>query len=53
MKKYKIKYQQGDNILLETVEALNSLSARYIFYMSHVTGVDILEIKEVENASKS
>lgn len=49
MKKFEIKYQQGNNILLETVEAKNSLSARYIFYMSHVAGVDILEIKEVND----
>lgn len=47
MKKFEIKYQQGDNILLEMVEAPNSLSARYEFYMRHVAGVDILEIKEV------
>lgn len=51
LKKYTIKYQQGMNILLETVEAINTVEARYKFYMEH-TGVDILDIKEVENAAK-
>lgn len=50
LKKYEIKYQQGDNILLTTIEALNMKEAMYKFYMEQI-GVDILEIKEVENAS--
>lgn len=52
MKKYEVKYQQNNNILLEVVEAPNMKAAMYNFYMEHI-GVDILEIKEVQNASKS
>lgn len=46
LKKYEVKYQQNNNILLETVEADSMKSAMYNFYMEHI-GVDILEIKEV------
>lgn len=48
--KYLIKYQSvNGNIMLEVVEAENTITARFKFYMEH-TGVDILEIKEeVEN----
>lgn len=49
MKKFEVKYQEGNNILIATVEAPNSLSARYQFYMLHATAVDILEVKEVAN----
>lgn len=52
MKKYEVKYQQNSNILLEVVEAESMKAAMYNFYMEHI-GVDILEIKEVENATKS
>ena len=52
MKKYEVKYQQNNNILLETVEADSMKSAMYNFYMEHI-GVDILDIKEVSNAIKS
>lgn len=46
MPKYTVKYQQGLNILLQTVEAENTTEARYNFYMTNGGGVDILEIKE-------
>lgn len=46
MPKYTIKYQQGLNILLDTVEANNTTEARYNFYMNKGGGVDILDIKE-------
>lgn len=50
MKKYTIKYQENNNILLEVVEAPNMKAARFNFYMEHI-GVDILDIKEEENAT--
>jgi hypothetical protein len=46
MKKFQIKYQDGFNILLETVEANNTLEARLIFYMGFPC-VDILDISEI------
>lgn len=52
MKKYEVKYQQNNNILLEVVEAPSMKAAMYNFYMEHI-GVDILDIKEVPNAVKS
>lgn len=51
MKKFKIKYQLGNQILLTTVEAKDAISARYCFYMKHITAVDILEIEEVKDES--
>ena len=52
MKKYEVKYQKDNNILLDTVEAPSMKAAMYNFYMEH-SGVDILDIKEVSNATKS
>lgn len=47
MKKYKIKYQKGNDILVTELEAETTVQARYIFYLTNSTAVDILEIEEV------
>lgn len=46
MKKYKIKYQRGSNILVATIEATNTKEACYLFYMNNSQD-DILDIVEV------
>lgn len=46
MKKFKIKYQLGFNILVTEIEAENMEQARYLFYMN-TQADDILSIKEV------
>lgn len=49
MKKYKIKYQKGDDILVTEIEAETTVQARYIFYLTNGADVDILEITEVND----
>lgn len=52
LKKYEVKYQQGSNILLAGVEAPNSLSARYAFYMEY-PNTDIIDIREIGKEVKN
>lgn len=49
MKKYKIKYQKGNDILVTEIEAETMVQARYIFYLTNSTAFDILEITEVND----
>lgn len=49
MKKYKIKYQKNNDVLVTKIEAETIVQARYIFYLTNSTAVDILEITEVKN----
>ena len=46
MKKFKIKYQLGSDILVTKIEAENMKQARYLFYMN-TQADDILKIEEV------
>ena len=46
MKKFKIKYQQGNNYLVTEIEAKNVVEAETIFYQT-ITNADILVIVEV------
>lgn len=48
MKKYKIKYQKGNDILVTEIEVEESINPQYAFYMSDPYA-DILEITEVNN----
>ena len=46
MKTYQIIYQDGLNILMDTVKAANTVEARLVFYMGNPC-VDILDISEI------
>lgn len=46
MKKYKIKYQKGSDILIENIQANDVKEAMYLFYMTN-RNTDILDIEEV------
>lgn len=46
MKTYKIKYQKGSDILITEIKAETMVQARYIFYLTNSTALDILDIKE-------
>lgn len=46
MKKFKIKYQKGSDILIENIEATDKKEAMYLFYMNN-RNTDILDIEEV------
>lgn len=46
MKKFKIKYQQGNNYLVAEIEAKNVVEAEMIFYQN-TPNTDILVIVEV------
>lgn len=49
MKKFKIKYQLGSDILVTEIEAEDIKQARYLFYMNRQAD-DILSIKEVTDS---
>lgn len=46
MKKYKIKYQKGNEILVTEIEVEEGIDPQYAFYMSDPYA-DIISIKEV------
>ena len=46
-KKYKIKYQKGNDILITELEVEEGINPQYAFYMGNPYA-DIIEIKEVE-----
>lgn len=48
MKKYKIKYQKGNDILVTEIEVEEGINPQYAFYMSDPYA-DILEITEVKD----
>ena len=48
MKKYKIKYQKGNDILVTEIEVEEAVNPQYAFYMSDPY-VDIISIEEVED----
>lgn len=48
MKKYKIKYQKGNDILVTELEVEEGVDPQYAFYMSDIHA-DILEIEEVKD----
>lgn len=48
MKKYKIKYQKGNDILVAEIEVEEGINPQYAFYMSD-SYADILEITEVND----
>lgn len=47
MKKYKIKYQKGNDILVTEIEVEEGIDPQYAFYMGDPY-TDILEIEEVK-----
>ena len=52
MKKWKIKYQKGLDILVMEIEAPSKIEAERQFYMLDVLR-DIISIEEVDNEAKS
>lgn len=48
MKKYKIKYQKGNDILVTEIEVEESVNPQYAFYMSDPYA-DIISIEEVKD----
>ena len=48
MKKYKIKYLKGDDILVTEIEVEEGVNPQFAFYMSNPYA-DILEITEVND----
>ena len=52
MKKYKIKYQKGNDILITEIEVEENIKPAYAFYMSDPYA-DIISIEEVEDEVKS
>lgn len=50
MKKYKIKYQKGNDILVTEIEVEEGIEPQYAFYMSDPYA-DIISIEEVKNDS--
>ena len=52
MKKWKIKYQKGNDILVQVIEAVTQKLAQWIFYMED-SQRDIISIEEVKDEAES
>lgn len=46
MEEFKIKYQKGPDILIQTIKANDTREAMYLFYMEN-RNTDILDIQKV------
>lgn len=55
LKKFKIKYQHGDDICVTINKATDEIAARYEFHMVHGVDDDIINVEEIaedgDNAS--
>lgn len=49
MKKYKIKYQKGNDIFIKIIEGQAIEEAIYKLYMSNDKCIDILKVEEIKN----
>lgn len=47
LKRFKIKYQHGNDICLTINKARDEIAARYEFHMTHGTNDDIIDVEEI------